>query len=104
MRMNQPAVGPLGVAAGEIQAARQFLEVPYELTAEDWQEGFDGLRQVLFAAEQLAATLAERDPQLAVDPRHAEQLDAVHALLGQANTILDRDDLAPSGRPGPAGG
>jgi hypothetical protein len=88
MRMNQPAVGPLGRAAGEIQAARQFLEVPYKLTAEDWREGFDGLRQVLFAAEQLAATLAGRGPQSAVEPQAAEALDAVHDLLGQANTML----------------
>jgi hypothetical protein len=71
-------------AMTELYAVRQFLEAPYELTAKDWQQAYDGLGPVLLAIERLTEMLAARCPTA----DHTAELAAVHDLLHDANRRL----------------
>jgi hypothetical protein len=88
--MEQSGTGPPNSgdhhrhAMSELYAVRQFLEAPYELTARDWQEAYDGLGPVLLAIERLTEMLAARCPTA----DHTAELTAVHELLRDAGRRL----------------
>jgi hypothetical protein len=94
--MIHPGSGPassgdhLHQAVHDLYAVRNFLEAPFQLPANDWQEAYDGLGHVVLAAERLAATLKTRCP---TDP--VAELDAVHDLLREAKELLTRTKPLP---------
>ncbi|GAA1115107.1 hypothetical protein GCM10009630_10650 [Kribbella jejuensis] len=68
----------------DLDSVRHFLEAPYELTARDWQEAYDGLAHVVVAADRLAETLATRCSSI----EHTADIAAAHDLLAQTNRRL----------------
>jgi hypothetical protein len=90
--MNQSLSGPPGngdrlrEAVGDLHAVRRFLEVPYRLTPRDWQEAYDGLRQVVIAAGELATILTTR----CTDVDRATDLRVLDDLLRDVTGLLSR--------------
>jgi hypothetical protein len=95
--MSHPSCGPVNngehfqAAVQDLYGVLHFLEAPYELSAKDWQEAYDGLGRVVLAVERLSATLVARCP--ATD--HAAELSVVHDLLRDASTRLTRTEPLP---------